>query len=69
MPCVAVAVVGTLWSAVATIESMRQGLRPASCEALEGLRAGHLVHEVAVDVDERGPVGSSWTRWESQSFS
>ena len=49
--------VGVLWSAVATIESMRQGLRPASFRPFEGLRAGDFVHQVAVDVDERRAVG------------
>ena len=49
--------VGVLWSAVATIESDTPGLAPGELEALEGLRTGHLMHQVAVDVDERGAVG------------
>ena len=47
--------VGVLWSAVATIEETRRALRPAS-RGLRSLRAGHLVDEVAVDVEERRAV-------------
>jgi hypothetical protein len=49
-------VVGVLWSAVATIELTRQTLRSGQAQALEGLRAGHLVHQVAVDVEHGGAV-------------
>ena len=49
-------VVGVLWSAVATIELVRQTLRRPA-QALEGLRAGDFVHQVAVDV-EHGAVPS-----------
>ena len=49
-------VVGVLWSAVATIESTRHGLRPGELQAFVGLRAGHFVHQVAVDVEQRGAV-------------
>ena len=50
-------VVGTLWSTTASVFSGARTLRPASAQALEGLRAGHLVDEVAVDVEEAGAVG------------
>ena len=49
-------VVGTLWSATAR---WRRAAGPAAAghaQALEGLGAGHLVHQVAVDVDQAGPV-------------
>ena len=48
--------VGVLWSAVATIEPTRHGLRPASRKPFVGLRARHLVDEVAVDVEQRRAV-------------
>ncbi len=44
--------VGVLWSAVATMDEMRHALRPASLQALEGLRAGHFVHQVTVDIKQ-----------------
>src|SRR5712664_3226207 len=45
--------VGVLWSATAMVAADR----PAGhAQALEGLRAGHLVHEVTVDVDHAGAV-------------
>ena len=55
MPCER-SVVGTLWSLTARLAETRQTLRPACSQALEGLRAGHLVHQVAVDVEHRGAV-------------
>ena len=62
--------VGVLWSAVATTESTRHGLRPASFEAFVGLRARHFVHEVAVDVEQRRAVRlPRRTTWLSQSLS
>ncbi len=36
--------------------SGRRTVRPVSAQALEGLRAGHLVDEVQVDVEEAGAV-------------
>jgi hypothetical protein len=33
------------------------GLAAGQAQALEGLRAGHLVHEVAVDVEQARAVG------------
>jgi hypothetical protein len=47
-----IASVGVLWSSVAIVRSRRRTALGA--EAVEGLRAGHLVHEVQVDVDEVG---------------
>ena len=44
-------VVGVLWSAVATMELTRQGV-PGQPQPLEGLRAGDLVHQVAIDVGD-----------------
>ena len=44
--------VGTLWSAVARVRSGRRTRRPASAEALERLRARHLVDEVQVDEEQ-----------------
>ena len=56
MPCVR-SVVGTLWSTTASVRCGERTLRPRAAQALERLRARHLVDEVAVDVDERGAVG------------
>ena len=50
-------VVGTLWSTTASVFSGARTLRSREAQALEGLRAGHLVHEVAVDIEEAGAVG------------
>ena len=50
-------VVGTLWSTTASVFSGARTLRPESAQALEGLRARHLVHEMAVDIDQAGAVG------------
>ena len=47
-------VVGTLWSSVAMVRSGRRTGRPAVAQAVEGLRAGDLVHEVQVDVEQVG---------------
>src|SRR3954463_8737404 len=51
--------VGTLWSAVASVGSGGRTRRPAGgrpaageTKAVEGLRAGDLVHEVQVDVQQ-----------------
>ena len=49
-----IARVGVLWSSVAIVRSGRRTGRPAMPQAVEGLRAGDLVHEVQVDVDEVG---------------
>ena len=46
--------VGTLWSAVASVRSGRRTVRPASRRPVERLRAGHLVDEVQVDVEQAG---------------
>ena len=48
--------VGVLWSAVATMDETRHGLAVGQLEALEGLRAGDFVHQMAVDVEKRRPV-------------
>ena len=47
----------------------RAHLAAGHAQALEGLRAGHLVDEVAVDVEEAVPSGASCTRWASQILS
>ena len=47
-------VVGTLWSAVATVRSGRRTVRPASAQPVEGLGRGHLVQQVEVDEEEVG---------------
>ena len=44
--------VGTLWSAVASVRSGRRTGAAVQAQAVEGLRARDLVHEVQVDVDE-----------------
>ena len=46
--------VGTLWSSVATVRSGRRTVRPAEAEPVEGLRAGDLVDQVEVDVQQVG---------------
>ena len=56
MPCER-SVVGTLWSTTASVRCGERTLRPRGAQALERLRARHLVDEVAVDVDERRAVG------------
>ena len=51
--------VGTLWSAVASVRSGRRTRAPGEAQAVEGLRARDLVHEVQVDVEQarRRPRG------------
>src|SRR3954452_2572315 len=58
--------VGTLWSTTARVRSGERTLRPAlrradlaagDAQPLEGLRARHLMDEVAVDIEERVAVG------------
>ena len=49
-------VVGTLWSGTARVASGPAHLAAGQAQALEGLRAGHLVHQMAVDVEEAGAV-------------
>ena len=44
--------VGTLWSSVAIVSSGRRTVRPRQAQAVERLRAGDLVDEVQVDVEE-----------------
>src|SRR5581483_3501532 len=46
-------VVGMLWSTTASVFCGARTLRP---EALEGLRRGHLMHEMAVDIEQAGAV-------------
>ena len=46
--------VGTLWSSVATVRSGRRTVRPREAQAVERLRAGDLVDEVEVDVEQVG---------------
>ena len=48
--------VGMLWSATAIVRSGRRSLRPGHAQALEGLRAGDLVQQMAVDVEDARPV-------------
>ena len=44
-------------------------LAAGHAQALEGLRAGHLMHEVPVDIDQAGAVVLAMTRWLSQILS
>ena len=46
--------VGVLWSSVAIVRSGRRTGTTGDAQPVEGLRAGDLVHEVEVDVDEVG---------------
>jgi hypothetical protein len=48
-------VVGTLWSATARLADSAR-LAVGGAQAVEGLRAGHFVHQVAVDVEDGGAV-------------
>src|SRR5919199_466382 len=49
-------VVGTLWSTTASVLAGARPPAPRVAEAFEGLRARHLVHEVAVDIEQAGSV-------------
>ena len=49
-------VVGTLWSGTARLASGRQRLAPGQAQPLEGLGGGHLMDQLAVDVEERRAV-------------
>ncbi len=49
-------VVATLWSGTASVASGRAHLAAGQAQALEGLRAGDLVDQVAVDVEQAGAV-------------
>ncbi len=53
--------VGTLWSSVAIVRSGRRTGRSAKSQPVEGLRAGDLVHEMEVDVDQVGLAGFALT--------
>jgi hypothetical protein len=55
MPCLR-SVVGTLWSTTARVFSGCPDLAAGHAQALEGLRARHLVDEMAVDVEQARPV-------------
>ena len=46
--------VGTLWSSVAMVRSGRRTVPAGEPQAVEGLRAGHLVEQVEVDVEQVG---------------
>ena len=48
--------VGVLWSAVATIDCVAPRLAAGELQPFEGLRARHLVHQMAVDVEQRRAV-------------
>jgi hypothetical protein len=65
MPLERSSVVGTLWSGDG--EGLVSGAAhraPGRAQPLEGLRAGHLVDEVAVDIEQAGAVLlASWARW------
>ena len=62
--------VGTLWSSVAKVRSGRRTRAPAQPEPVEGLRAGDLVDEVEVDVEQIGFARRRCrTTWRSQTFS
>jgi hypothetical protein len=56
MPSLRSGEVGTLWSTTASVFSGCADLAAGHAQALEGLRARHLVHEVAVDVEQAGAV-------------
>ena len=45
---------GCEWSIVATVRSGRRTFRPRAAQAGEGLRRGHLVDQVQVDVEDGG---------------
>jgi hypothetical protein len=47
----------------------RANLAVRHAQALEGLRAGDFVDEVAVDIEQRGAVSSVSTTWSSQILS
>jgi hypothetical protein len=47
----------------------RADLAAGHAQPLEGLRAGHFVDQVAVDVQQAGSIGCSSTRWASQILS
>ena len=49
--------VGVLWSAVATIDCDAPRLAAGELEPFVSLRAGHFMHQVAVDVNQRGAIG------------
>ena len=49
--------VGTLWSSVATVSSGRRTVRPLRRKPVKRLRAGDLVDEVEVDVQQVGFAG------------
>ncbi len=46
-------VVGTLWSGVATVSCGRRTLRSGNSQAFKRLRAGHFVHQVQIDIQDR----------------
>ena len=46
--------VGTLWSSVASVRSGRRTCAVRQAQAVEGLRRGHLVEEVEIDVEKVG---------------
>ena len=46
--------VGVLWSSVAMVRSSAAHLAARLAEAVEGLRAGHLVQQVQIDEEEVG---------------
>ena len=48
--------VGTLWSTTASVFSGMAHLAAGHAQALEGLRARHLMDEMAVDIEEAGAV-------------
>ena len=50
-------VVGTLWSTTASVFSGARTRAAGHAQALEGLRAGHLVHQMPVDIEQAGAVG------------
>ena len=45
-----------LWSATAIVQSGRRTLRPAKRRSLERLRAGNLVYQVPIDIEDARPV-------------
>jgi hypothetical protein len=55
-------VVGTLWSATASVFSGMPHRAPGHAQAFERLRAGHFMHEMAIDIEKAGAILASCTR-------
>ena len=49
-------VVGVLWSVVAIVKSGRRTFSPRARRSVEGLRRRHFMHQVQIDIEQRGSV-------------